>query len=241
MKKSARTSLLVSSTLLLLISVTVSAQGQPSNAPGFAGVWNVNTDQGEKLVITLRRDGSDPSLVVGGYHLLGDVKDKPQDGALKGTVKDNVLRFTWSSDESRRAGRFTLSADGESFTGTYSRTRNPDDTSGGTWNGTRAHSFAGTWQGKWGDAILVLILQQDSSRVTGQLRLSGGDLGFIRDGDIIGDTLHFHVWRAVSASSLRPNERDDVLGSGELVMERGGKSFTGTILGAATSGTLVRR
>jgi len=243
MKKTTQTLLLVFSTLLLLASLTVSAQGQPSssNAQRFTGVWNATTDKGEKLVITLRQDGSDFKAVVGGYHLLGGLTDKPPDGGLKGTVTDNVLRFTWSSDKDRRAGRFTLSSDGESFEGTFSATRNPDDTSGGTLNGTRMHSFAGTWQGKWGAAVLILILQQDGQRVTGQLRLSGGDLGFIRDGDIVGNTLRFHVWRVVSPHGLMPWERDDVKGSGELVMDDGGESFTGTVLGAATSGSLIAR
>jgi hypothetical protein len=102
-------------------------------------------------------------------------------------------------------------------------------------------TFGGTWQGKWGKADVILILQQDGNRVTGQLRLTGGDLGFIRDGDIVGNTLRFHVWRVVSPHALMPWERDDVKGSGELVMERGGKSFTGTVLGADTSGNLISR
>src|SRR5687768_17177102 len=121
MKKTTQTLLLAFSTLLLLVSVTVSAQGQPepSNAANFTGVWNTVTDQGEKLVITLLHDRSDFSVVVGIYHRLGDVTDKPLDGGLKGTVKDNVLRFTWSQDEGRRAGRFTLSSDGQSFEGTF--------------------------------------------------------------------------------------------------------------------------
>ena len=72
MKKTTQTLLLVFSTLLLLASVTVSAQGQPapgqpSNRANFTGVWNTITDQGEKF-ITLRNDRSDFSVVIGSYH-----------------------------------------------------------------------------------------------------------------------------------------------------------------------------
>jgi len=243
MKKTAQTLLLVFSTLLLLVSVTVSAQGQPapSNASNFTGVWNTTTDKGEKLVITLRHDRSDFSVVVGSYHLLGDLKDKPLDGALKGTVKDNVLRFTWSSDRDRRAGRFMLSSDGQSFEGTYSATKNPDDTSGGTLKGARQNSFAGAWQGKFGDGALELILQQAGPEVTGLLKVNSAELGVIRGGRVVGNTLRFNLVRPGRALGNGANSPDEVVGSGELVMDRGGKSFTGKILGAATSGTHVGR
>jgi hypothetical protein len=236
MKKTTQTLLLVFSTLLLLVSVTVSAQGQPpaSKAANFTGVWNIITDKGEKYVITLRHNRSDFSYVSGSYHLLGDVKDKPLDGGLTGMVKNsepNVLRFTWSSDEGRRAGRFTLSSDGQSLEGTYSATKNPDDTSGGTWSGTRAPNFAGAWRAQWGGAFLMLILQQTGAQVTGQLNVNSAEFGVIREGIVDGNTLRFTVWRIVRGL----NYREEYVGTGELVMDRGGKSFTGNILGTATS------
>jgi hypothetical protein len=245
MKKTTQTLLLVFSTLLLLVSVTVSVQGQPapSKAANFTGVWNIITDKGEKYVITLRHDRSFFDVVTGSYHLLGNVTDKPLDGGLKGTVKDsepNVLRFTWSQDESRRAGRFTLSSDGQSLEGTYSATRNPDDTSGGTWSGTRAPNFAGAWRAQWGGAFLMLILQQTGAQVAGQLNVNSADFGRIMDGIVEGNTLRFNIVR-VNATVLRGEPRYQVLGTGELMMDKGGKSFKGTVLGTATSGTLVGR
>jgi hypothetical protein len=243
-KKTTQTLLLVFSTLLLLVSVTVSAQGQPapSNASNFTGVWNTVTDKGEKLVITLRHDRSDFSVVVGSYHLLGDLTDKPPDGGLKGTVRDNVLRFTWSSDKDRRAGRFTLSSDGQSFEGTYSATRNPDDTSGGTWSGTRAPNFAGAWQAKLGESTLMLLLQQTGDQVTGQLRANSAEFGVIREGIVDHNTLRFQVWRVSKKALLKGSSLpDEYVGTGELVMDADGRSFTGTILGTATSGTLTAR
>jgi hypothetical protein len=239
MKKTTQTLLLVFCAALLLVSLTVSAQGQPGNpshSSNFTGVWNTTTDKGEKYVITLRHDRSDFSLVSGSYHLLGDLTDKPPDGGLKGKVTDKVLRFTWSNDEGRRAGRFTLSPDGQSFEGTYSATRNPDDTSGGTLNGTRAPNFAGAWRAKWGGAMAMLLLQQTGDQVTGQLKVNSADFGFIREGIVVGNTLRFKVWRA------RPRLRDEYMGTGELVMDRGGTSFTGNVFGTATSeGTLLAR
>src|ERR1041384_5721895 len=91
MKKTTQTLLLVFSTLLLLVFVTVSAQGYPAQTKrtdlsNFTGVWNTITGKGEKLVITLRHERDDPGVVTGSYHLLGDMKDKPLDGVLNGTV-----------------------------------------------------------------------------------------------------------------------------------------------------------
>ena len=265
MKKTTQTLLLVFSTLLLLASVTVSAQGQPSNRPNFTGTWNAVTDKGKKIVITLRHDRSDFSVVTGNYlpdhGLTGSYK--PSDSStnrfvrvsafmagpvlqtaasINGRVTDNVLRFTWAQDNAQGAGRFTLSSDGESFKGTYSRTNNPDDTSGGTWNGTRQHSFAGAWQGKLGESFLELILQQSGDRVTGQFNVNSNHDWFFRDGIVVGNTLRFTVVRRnIMALPNARNLPDEALGSGELVIDRGGKSFTGIVLGAATSGTLVGR
>jgi hypothetical protein len=245
MKNKTQTLLLVFSTLLLLVSVTVRAQGQPprSDAADFTGVWNIITDKGEEYVITLRHNRSDFSFVSGSYHLLGDVKDKPLDGGLKGVVKNsepNVLRFTWSSDEGRRAGRFTLSSDGQSLEGTYSATKNPDDTSGGTWSGTRAPNFAGAWQGKLGESWLELILQQSGDRVTGQFNVNSNHDWFFKDGIVVGNTLRFTIVRGKTLPN-GPYLPDESVGTGELVMEKGGKSFKGTVLGTATSGTLIAR
>jgi hypothetical protein len=237
----------------------------------FVGTWNTVTDKGKKLVITLTRIRSsgivtgsyDPwNGLTGSY--------KPSDGSINGfvkvswgaepvlqdaagnsitgTVTGNVLRFTWreSAGSSGRipdrfgAGRFTLSADGESFEGTYSMTNNPDDTSGGTWNGTRAHNFAGAWRAKLGDTGLELIFQQTADRVTGQVRGFSYDV-IIRDGKVVGNTLLFTVERTDPTVLPGRAPRYQGMGTGELVMDRGSKSFTGTLLGAATSGTLIAR
>jgi len=263
MKKTTQNLLLAFSTLLLLVSVTGSAQGQIR--ANFSGTWNTVTDKGKKFQISLRHERSDPSVVKGGYGVdcltssnacLGS--NKPLDGSINGfvnvswraepvlqspssitgTVTDNMLRFTWSETSRHGAGRFTLSSDGESFEGTYSMTDNPDDTSGGTWSGTRQHSFAGAWQGKFGESFLMLILQQDGARVGGQLQVNSADFGIVSEGIVNGNTLRFNILRVNPRNVLG---KPEYVGSGELVMNAGGKSFTGTILGAASSGTHVGR
>jgi len=271
MKKTTQTLLLVLSTLLLLVSVTPSAQGQPANrptprpdqdrlrgnAPSFSGMWNTVTDKGKKMIITLEQG----RLGVTGYYAVNGLaaSHKPSDGSsygfvkvsastaqpvlqnlssITGSVKDNVLRFKWVQDRGHGSGRFTLSSDGESFEGTYSATDNPDDTSGGTWNGTRMHSFAGVWHAKLGEGALELIFQQTGTQVTGQVKMNSADMGIIMGGMVVGNTLRFTIMRL-----SRPGSSEFVnVGNGELVMDKGGKSFTGNISGAATSGgTLIAR
>ena len=116
-------------------------------------------------------------------------------------------------------------------------TDNPDDTSGGTWNGTRAPDFAGAWQGKLGDGGFELVLQQAGVRVTGQVNLNSARFD-LKEGIVYGNTLRFKIVRAGRTFGVVTEE---VVGTGELVMDADGKSFTGTVLGAATSGTLVGR
>jgi len=264
-KKTTQTLLLIFSSLLLLVSVTVNAhaKGQPQERANFSGVWNTITDKGAKFLVTLRHERSDYKTVIGSYHPVGGATGsyQPSDGSIhgfvkvsastappvmqsvssiKGTVEGNVLRFTWSQDNGRGSGRFTLSSDGESFQGTFSATKNPDDTSGGTWNGTRMYSFAGAWRGKFGEGGFELVLQQAGSQVTGRINLNSVifDIkGGIADAN---NTLRFTIVRPgkVLPNAILP---DEVLGTGELVMDKGGKSFKGKILNVDVSGTRVGR
>jgi hypothetical protein len=269
-KKTTQTLLLVVITLLLLVSVTVSAQGQPAqdrrrgNAVSFTGTWNAITAKGKKIGITLRHDRSDYNAVTGNYSPIDGLTTasyQPSDGSIyeivkvsastaqpvmqtlgfiSGTVKDGVLRFTWREDGGQGAGRFTLSSDGESFEGTFSKTSNPDDTSGGTLNGTRVHSFAGAWRGKLGEGGFELILQQAGSQVTGQLNINSV-IFVVKEGRIADNTLRFTIarpGRPMFGGAMSP---DEVMGTGELVMGAGGKGFTGKILNADASGTLLAR
>jgi hypothetical protein len=104
----------------------------------------------------------------------------------------------------------------------------------------RAQNFAGAWQGKWGEGgLLELILQQTGKQVAGRLRVNSAELGLIKEGIVDGNTLRFKLFRP----NINPmaGKRDEYLGVGELVMDADGKSFTGTLLGTVTNGTLVGR
>lgn len=103
---------------------------------------------------------------------------------------------------------------------------------------SRASSFAGAWHAKLGDATLELILQQAGKQVTGQVKLNSADVGIIRDGTVVGNKLRFKIVRVGGTPGVR---NEEFVGTGELVMDASGTSFTGNVLGTATSGTFIGR
>lgn len=99
-----------------------------------------------------------------------------------------------------------------------------------------AVSFAGVWRASLGGSALELILQQSGKQVTGQVRINSAEMG-IREGFVTGNTLRFKIVRY-----RLPNGFEEYVGFGELVMDKGGTSFTGNVLNASTSGgTLIAR
>ncbi len=245
--------------IVLTIAGSISNTSAQGTTVDFQGTWNTVTGKGKKIVITLETVRR--TTVTGTYARNGlTASYKPLDGtvtafvkvsaiggdpapqsvsSIRGTVTDNVLRFKWFEDGGRGAGRFTMSADGQSFQGTFSLTDNPDDTSGGTWNGTRAPNFAGVWLTKAGDKIVFpeLLLQQTGRQVVGSLYGNRPEMGVIREGVIDGNTLRFKVMRPQPPLFNGQYLPDIPMGVGELVMNPDGKSFKGHILGAALSGT----
>jgi hypothetical protein len=104
-------------------------------------------------------------------------------------------------------------------------------------------TFAGVWRTMSGGKVQFpdLVLQQALNKVVGQLSANRREVGIIKEGIVDRQTLRFVVWRP---GILFTNGRylpDAYLGTGELVMDADGKSFRGTILGIATSGTLIAR
>ncbi len=231
----------------------------------FGGTWNTVTSKGKKIVITLQmvRRG-EVSGTYGRNGMTGSYR-QPQDdrsafafvkvsaatagttmqsaSTIRGRVVDNVLRFRWQEDGGRGAGKFTLSADGQSFTGTFSMTDLSDDTSGGTWNGTRAPNFHGVWRTTAGGQIQFpeLLLQQSGMQVVGRLFANRPEIGVIKEGYVEGNTLRFKLYRPRPNMPIGSSFPDDYIGTGELVMDPTGKSFKGAILGNATSGVLIGR
>ena len=102
-------------------SVSLTGTGAAAQAPAnFAGQWN--SDYGP---MTLLQSGSS---VTGTY--------PSYSGTITGTVSGIVLTGNWSDTTGTGTLIFTLSADGNSFTGIWTR-RTGSGNSGGTWNGTR--------------------------------------------------------------------------------------------------------
>lgn len=220
----------------------------------FSGTWNTVTSRGKKIVLTLQ-SSSRRTVVSGTYArngLSASVRRMhetteafvtvsftsgllPQSASsINGTVKDNVLRFKWAEDGGRGSGKFTMSSDGQSFEGSFSMTDNPDDASGGTWNGTRAPNFAGAWRTA---PFPDIVLQQTGSSVSGFLSAANPMFGEIRDGVITGNTLRFTIWR----TNLPGRSATQFAGEGQLVMEKGSKAFNGTIMGSSVNGTRLGR
>ncbi|HEX6189732.1 MAG TPA: hypothetical protein VFZ40_16775 [Pyrinomonadaceae bacterium] len=52
--------------------------------------------------------------------------------------------------------------------------------------------FAGAWQANFGGSVLTMIFQQTGDRVTGRLNANSADLGVIRDGKVVDNTLRLH-------------------------------------------------
>lgn len=97
-------------------------------APSFAGAWQTTVDGIGHEVVLSQNGGT----VSGSYK-----GDEGSAGQIKGKVKGNVLRFSWvQNDGQTGSGRFALSADGQSFEGSYTFSSNPDQVDG-IWTGTR--------------------------------------------------------------------------------------------------------
>jgi hypothetical protein len=103
---------------------------------------------------------------------------------------------------------------------------------------SRARSFAGAWQGKFGEGGFELIVQRAGTQVTGRLNINSVIYDIKGGADEATNTLRFMVARA---GIPLPNGAMQVVGAGELVMDESGSSFTGYILGTAVTGTLIAR
>ncbi|MBI4905402.1 MAG: choice-of-anchor D domain-containing protein [Acidobacteria bacterium] len=112
-------------TVVLSLSGTGTAGG--TTAPGnFAGTWNTEDSGAITYQVFVTQTGSQ---VTGTY---------PQfNGTIEGTVTGNILNGRWAYPGTAGTFTWTLSADGNRFTGSWIRTSGPGGISG-TWNGTRA-------------------------------------------------------------------------------------------------------
>jgi len=129
MKRISVLSILV---LLFSLSVYSGPDGGAGTAPNFTGTWKTNW--GTELIIELTQNGD---RVKGKYtYTESGVEVK---GRIFGKLVGSTLSFRWREKigERRRGGRgkFTLSGDGNSFTGSWGNGNS--DSNGGSWNGER--------------------------------------------------------------------------------------------------------
>lgn len=103
--------------------------------PSFAGDWDTVTSGGASYRMVLVQSGGQVS---GTY--------EPSSGTITGTSitrapdGGSVITFVWAEGtRTNGSGRFALAADGQSFTGSWSASADPNAVSG-TWTGTRASS-----------------------------------------------------------------------------------------------------
>jgi hypothetical protein len=96
---------------------------KPAVNRSYAGQWS--TTWGD---MTLTQDGD---------HVSGTYTHPWHTGTIDGTLSNGVLTFNWIQSNRPQGGRgtFTLSADGKSFSGSY--TNNQADVGSGNWSGTR--------------------------------------------------------------------------------------------------------
>ena len=194
----------------------------------FAGVWKL-TFASTSLTMYVQQSGNE---VTGQIEAVK--AEVPIVAIREGVVVGNTLRFKAGrdNDSDPTTIEFVMDEGGKSFRG-----RIGDGFVAGSFlKATLPSLFGGAWQAKWGESSMQLILNQGASRVTGQINVNSAQYGMIVDGIVDGNTLRFKVIR-LAKTSKQPEE----LGTGELVMDKDGKSFSGTVLGADTSGTLVGR
>lgn len=104
------------------------AAGLAAPSRSFTGSWDA-TAQDAGYDMSLQQDGNS---LTGSYS-----SDDGSTGRIKGTVKGNVVRFSWTqTDGLSGRGKFTLAADGRSFTGSFTLSDNPDKVDG-RWDGRR--------------------------------------------------------------------------------------------------------
>lgn len=113
-------------------TVTTTALSTPTTTPisnGFVGMWNSNFNQ-----MTVTGNGN---IITGTYAF--------RNGTINGTVSGNTLTGMWTQSYTDRANStsgdfvFTLSSDGQSFTGKwrYGHSTDPNAQWDGSWTGTK--------------------------------------------------------------------------------------------------------
>ncbi|MBV9215981.1 MAG: hypothetical protein JO053_07370 [Acidobacteria bacterium] len=216
----------------------------------FAGTWMLANNLGLRIPLTIVQNGN---KATGLY--------TAQNGALEGAVDGKILRFTWKSNKGSGSGEFNISNSGETFAATFKKANGTEITDSGTWGerttatgegvisgqtpttpnqvpepaasvggsgGKTMASFAGSWLITEGGIPGGMDLTQSGSAVTGYYATNLGSYELI-DGKVNGGILRFKLVARTAKGALKV---------GEVVMERDGKSFKGTVGGLIVTGTL---
>ncbi len=104
------------------------AAGLVATQRGFTGSWNA-TAQGSGYDMSLQQEGKN---LTGSYS-----SDDGTTGRIRGVVKGNVVRFSWTQADGQSGhGKFALAAGGRGFSGSFTLSDDPDEVDG-SWNGRR--------------------------------------------------------------------------------------------------------
>jgi hypothetical protein len=178
-------------------------------AADFSGSWICDAAPFVGFTMVVSQDGSRAS----GYY------DQPPGRiAFDGEVTGRVLRLRWrhTFDEVAGSGKLALSDDGQSFTGGWNSTADPDAPAEGPWTGKRGASFAGKWTCDAPPFLgFTMVVSQEGSRASGYYDQAPGRIAF--EGEVTGRVLRLR-WR---------HTFDEVSGSGKLTLSDNGESFTG--------------
>lgn len=190
----------------------------PNETISFAGTWKT-VITGVGFEVRLQQVGD---KVIGTY--------TPYNGKLEGTVTGSTLRFKWIQDGGLTGtGDFSMNKGEQSFSG--SSTQDKPGAVANPWNGTRPPAFfAGVWSVVSNGKTSTLTLQQTANQITGSLKPNPGNgVDTIADATIEGNFLRFKLKSA-----------NGQLSSGIILMNKDGKSFTGSLGSNKLIGTLVK-
>jgi hypothetical protein len=182
--------------------------------PVTTGIWAGNWDS----------NWGDMALTQNGNQVTGSYTH--DSGQIVGTISGNTLSGTWSESPSytppNDAGDFifTLSADGQSFTGDWRYDSTGSWESGG-WTGNKIEEpepeVPDDWNGNWNTDWGMMLLSQNGNQITGNYEYEDGTI----EGTVSGNTVTGTWSKAPSYS-----EPDDA-GTFEFIMASDWMSFNG--------------
>jgi hypothetical protein len=215
--------LAIASAALLIVSAAVAR----THAADWTGTWDTKTGAGNGYTFKLVQSGSS---VTGTVTKVGQGTTSKLES---GTVRGRVLTFKITTGGADNKYEFTLSADGQSFTGRWGYNTDAAGVyGGGTWSGQRAAAktpakpkppstvfvdWSGAWDTRTSTGLQFHFLFKQSGRtVTGTAQAAGGGVVFtIANGTRDGPVLTFTITSGATVNKY------------EFTMGEGSNRFTG--------------